>query len=279
MSRPRWKRKRMDSDSSDTSSSSDTDDIVTASSTNPNRLTQVDDVCWGWPVFPIILIAVLSVFIFGPPVVTVAVGPNKIQFPVHRRALQQTQAGQFFNRAFNNGFRESDNGNLELPEDDPDIFNHFLKWLYNSCTGPVVPGELIKACDNPQALRMYIFADKYLIFDFQDFIISELYDRMHVCKWRQAGIGRDTLAQFLASIPDSHMHKLLARWSIDDDFGTEKMSLAQKYQVDNLMDSLPGKFVRLAMREIFNVKFKRPLDFFVTWKKSEYLMRKIDKSK
>lgn len=234
-------------------------------------LTQIDSVCWGWPVLSIILIAVHSVFNFDPPVVTVVVGPDKTQFAVHKQALEQTQAGQFFSRAFSNGFRESHDGKLELPADDPDAFNHFVQWLYNSCTGAVHAG-LIEGCDNPQALRLYIFAHKYLIPELQDLIVFVMFDRVLLCKWRKAGIDGGTLTQFLASVPESQMHRLLSRWFIIDAFGTYGF---QKSQVDDLKDSLPDDLVRLTMREMLRVNFdKSPNERHIMGSVSDYLLRK-----
>ncbi|KAK7746627.1 hypothetical protein SLS53_001812 [Cytospora paraplurivora] len=269
MSASQRKRKRSYLVTSDTSVPSDTDDVPLASSTGSNRKVSKTKA----------MEQETNVIVFGPPVVKVAVGPNKTQFAVHKQSLDLAQAGRFFNQAFNNGIRESHTGHLELLEDDPDAFKFFLKWLYGSCIDPsitMVPKDLLRDCDNPRVLRLYTFAHKYLIHDLEDFTMSELYDRLYRCDWRNTGIDGDTITHFLDRVsPESHMHKLLAMRFIKDALSAQVSNEADEKNVDDFVGSLPDRFVQLITREIFKVKFNSYVVPTMIWgKKSDYLLRK-----
>lgn len=121
-----------------------------------------------------------SASVFNSPVVTIAVGPNKVAYFVHEQALARAKAGLFFNRACTNGFREAQTRYLELPEDDPGAFEVFAEWLYGTCwLGEIeAVGNMLFEYSPPQLLRNYIFAHKYLVRGLQDNITSEMYDRM-----------------------------------------------------------------------------------------------------
>lgn len=60
--------------------------------------------------------------------VIVKVGVEKRPFTVHKGIL--CKAAPYFRAALEGGFKEAQNHELELSEDDPAVFKHFLLWSY-----------------------------------------------------------------------------------------------------------------------------------------------------
>lgn len=193
---------------------------------------------------------------------------------MHEQVLAKREAGRFFNRVFTNGFQETQTRYLELPEDDPDAFDVFLKWLYGSYrTGNIEAfTELFRDCDGTQLIRYYILAHKYLIDGLQDHIISALYD-MTGLLWCEVAISRNILEQFLASIPDSHLHRLLSRWFIYDTCITARDQ--PEVGIDNSVDELPEEFLRLVTKGMFKGETPDETDTFADFggEKRDYLLR------
>ncbi|KAI9848943.1 MAG: hypothetical protein M1838_000323, partial [Thelocarpon superellum] len=77
-------------------------------------------------------------------------------FSVHRLLL--TRSSKFFASAFNGDFKEAQIKTLHLPEDDPEIFKKFLKWLYGQ---PLVNAAAIASTGLFETLAaLYVFAEK-----------------------------------------------------------------------------------------------------------------------
>ncbi|KAK2607720.1 hypothetical protein N8I77_006381 [Diaporthe amygdali] len=113
---------------------------------------------------------------FGSRIVTFLVGPEKVRFCVHESIFSQAEAGKFFNTAFTNGFLETSTGLMELPEDGPDEFQCFLRWLYGTWMEPKEFSICWAELEFSQQIRLYAFAHKYTIDDLQNAIICDLHD-------------------------------------------------------------------------------------------------------
>lgn len=219
--------------------------------------------------------------IFNSQVVTILVGPNKTQYFVHEQALARAEAGEFFNKIFTNGFKEEHTKCLELPEDDADAFRGFVAWLYSECVSPVAASGSTanfvarQGADPDRLLRIYILAHKYMITKLQDVVVSKMYDRMQSSSWPELHFDQDTLEEFLAGVPSSHMHTLLARCIIDSAFEARSRNIDQT-ELDIMMSRLPDGFVRLMAREMFNInRLVDQLSHGEIWGlKSKYLLKR-----
>jgi len=87
-------------------------------------------------------------------------------------------ASPVFNAAFNGGFSESFKRSMNLPEDDPEVFERLVQWLYWKAYDlpPFVKG----ASGDAQIMfmrlaRLYVAADKYGIIDLK----NDVLDRLH----------------------------------------------------------------------------------------------------
>jgi BTB/POZ domain len=104
--------------------------------------------------------------------VTIIVGADNTAFYVHKALL--TQESTFFRAAFTGGFQEAITNTMNMPDDLPEVFEDFLKWLYacNSSSIMVEAGDKVpKAGIHHEPLRksaelysrllkLYILADK-----------------------------------------------------------------------------------------------------------------------
>jgi hypothetical protein len=102
----------------------------------------------------------------GEDIVTIFIGPEKCKFVLHKKLLCRLP---FFDHAFNDGFKETVNGSMGLPEDEPDVFSIFVHWLYR---GSVPSITCQKDLDN--LLSLYIFSEKLCLDDFCDSVLDEI---------------------------------------------------------------------------------------------------------
>ncbi|KAF5877974.1 uncharacterized protein Bfra_000139 [Botrytis fragariae] len=81
----------------------------------------------------------------GYELVTIIVGKEKRKFAVHKQLICESVA--YFRGAFSvGGFKESQDCSMDIPEDEPGVFEYFMHWLYR--------GTL---------LGVYIFAEKLCV--------------------------------------------------------------------------------------------------------------------
>jgi hypothetical protein len=60
--------------------------------------------------------------------VNVYVGPKRAKWYLHEDLLCKTS--QFFRSTLKGSFKEASDAHIELPEDDADSFDVFVRWLY-----------------------------------------------------------------------------------------------------------------------------------------------------
>lgn len=100
--------------------------------------------------------------------VNVKVGPQAVQFEVHRGLLCYQSA--YFNSCLNSTFKEAREKAVTLDDEDPKIFKRFFAWLY---TGKLLyDEETVEKVPYGELLRSYIFAEKRLAPRFQNACID-----------------------------------------------------------------------------------------------------------
>ncbi len=103
------------------------------------------------------------------PCAKVTVGKHPIQrtFYIHKPVLEAK--AEFFRACLNGNFAESENdGVIELPDDDPEVFGYVVNWLY----GRPARG---KANITPFTLiDLYVFVDKLMIEDLKNEAVDML---------------------------------------------------------------------------------------------------------
>lgn len=110
----------------------------------------------------------------GASFVTLLVGPDKIVYNVHQDIL--CDASKVLKAAFSGDFKESSDRSISLEDEEPDVVEHMIRWLYS---GKI---HLIKAVSSQTAHSCYwqlaklnTLADKYDMVHLKNSIVDELY--------------------------------------------------------------------------------------------------------
>ena len=115
--------------------------------------------------------------------VALIVGPERLHVTVHKDLLCKETA--YFKKVFASGFKEGEDKTISMPEDDPDIVDIFLKWLYGDeqATTFMAMFDSIDMCgadfddkDFLEVLELFFFADKYGVKRLNDHLIDCFYN-------------------------------------------------------------------------------------------------------
>lgn len=149
-------------------------------------------------------------------------------------------------KALTNGTTNFSFDVLVIPDDDPKDFEIFVKWLYGICVGACSAKEFISSVvtDTQGRLSVYAFAHKYRCSELRDIIMSDMYDCVSRGRNFVTELSRDSLEQFVTSVPKSYMHTLLAKWIAKD------LSLGDVKNEDAAFDIVPNDLLRMVMREM-----------------------------
>lgn len=90
--------------------------------------------------------------------VHVKVGTDKKTFIIHKGLLCQKSA--YFNAALNGSFEEALAGEIDLPEEEPEIFEIVYHWLYSDKLTETEDGRDV-TCSSDTLIDLYIFGEKY----------------------------------------------------------------------------------------------------------------------
>jgi len=106
--------------------------------------------------------------------VQVKLGPDKEVFTIHKNLLCNTAT--YFKTALNGSFKEAQEQSIEMPEDDPTMFECFQVWIY---TGSIVgANETENDVETLTLVKIYTFAERLNIIDLQNVAMHLLIDRV-----------------------------------------------------------------------------------------------------
>lgn len=141
--------------------------------------------------------------------VTLVVGEAETAFQVHEAEL--FEASPVFKAAFNSNFRESSERKMNLPEDDPDIFNLMVEWLYSHRYDILQPtGDKIRDEGRfMEPMRLYVLADKYGMTSLKGCIANIIFKTLK--PGNVTGPSIETIAYAYQNVPQtSGIRRLLA---------------------------------------------------------------------
>lgn len=112
--------------------------------------------------------------------VTVYVGPGKQEYTAHKEVLTEIK---FFAACLDSGFRESKENEMSLPEEEPEIFEKILEYLYQDKieAEQFTSTEVSNAEDSRQEtdttmlmarVRVWVAADEYCREPYQNHIMD-----------------------------------------------------------------------------------------------------------
>jgi BTB/POZ domain len=116
--------------------------------------------------------------------VTILVGPKRKRYIVHKDLI--CEKSEYFAKAFNeNCFKEGIEKEMYLPEDEPDAFDLFIRWLYNSrldCKAFCVEGKSSAEIHAPRwalmstLISLYILTDKVCLEELKNTVMDNFKD-------------------------------------------------------------------------------------------------------
>ena len=108
--------------------------------------------------------------------VHVTVGPDKKAFAFHKNLL--CNSAPFFRAALDGNFKEAQKQSIEMPEDDPEVFNYFQLWLY---TGSILEEhETATDVEDLMLAKIWISAEALNISELQNVAMNLLIDRADI---------------------------------------------------------------------------------------------------
>ena len=82
---------------------------------------------------------------------------------VHIPKYKLCGASDFFRLAFTSDFREGEEQTMDFPDEDVDIFDMFLEWLYKKSITDFLPIHDFTARHLTQSIDLYNLADKFQV--------------------------------------------------------------------------------------------------------------------
>ncbi|KAK4223026.1 hypothetical protein QBC38DRAFT_447717 [Podospora fimiseda] len=113
---------------------------------------------------------------FSGRVIKMLIGPEKKEWNIHESLL--LDVSEFFIKTLKGSFKESKEGLIEFPEEEVGIFGHFVNWLYVKASGGLKhlgTAEIRNEAEMLVVLKVSIFANKYLITEFEDDLVRVLH--------------------------------------------------------------------------------------------------------
>ena len=143
------------------------------------------------------------------PTVTLIVGESRTMFQVHEAVL--FNVSPVFRAGFTSDFKERAERQMSLPEDDAELFNLMVEWLYSRHydISPPTGERIIDHARFMEPTRLYVLADKYAVTKLKNDIAETVFNAMKL--GGTAGPSIDTIAYAYQNAPrTSGIRKLLA---------------------------------------------------------------------
>lgn len=109
------------------------------------------------------------------PIVTIHVGKSRAAFHVHMNHV--CRVSPVLKSAFTGKFKETAEKSMDLPENDPDVFELFLQWVYEkTCQLPA--GDINEEIDKRymQLAQLYVLADQLLVIELKNYVIDLYFE-------------------------------------------------------------------------------------------------------
>ena len=135
------------------------------------------------------------------------VGPDKVKWALPENVL--CSCSDFFKQALRGQFKES-SGHIELPEDDPVAFEHFIRSVYSVHMGNQ-PEAQLRELPTSQVIDVYLLAYKYLNVIFQDASIGVVWRDLKADCLKSRSEYYSIVDVFAKTLKSSKMRLLLAR--------------------------------------------------------------------
>lgn len=119
-------------------------------------------------------------------------GPNEESFSIHEKLI--SSCSPFFDTALEGPWKEASEHSVKLPEDEPEVFTLYVRWLYSGQINPLsdqaglnkITGDKLKLTgkeladhEYTQLFKACFLADKLLDTGFHDAVIRAVLNKMN----------------------------------------------------------------------------------------------------
>lgn len=186
--------------------------------------------------------------------VTIRVGCPPTDFIIHEEILKSATESRFFQVAFTNGFKETETGALELPEDDAQAVQVLLNWIYGTVMGFVDCDKtgFFETLDAFNLVKLYVLACRYTLNVLHDALITYLWNKSCSTCWLSMGLNGEILSYLEANtINDCPLNNLLVAWMADDALQAKSAPLGDLHST---FEAIPEQMLRAAFLQINRAK-------------------------
>lgn len=197
-------------------------------------------------------------------VVTIRVGSPPTDLLIHEEVLKKATESRFFQVAFTNGFKETETGVLELPEDDAQATQVLLHWIYGSVIGfgTCSKAGFLEALDVLTIAKLYVLACKYSLGILHDTIMDFLVAKSYSKCWLEMGFTGEVLSYLEANTTrDCPLSKLLVSWITDQALQVPDGEVVKVSNIDHLSSAfevMPEWLVRAVVTHVIRAGFDTP---------------------
>lgn len=166
-------------------------------------------------------------------VVTILVGPEEAPFHVHKALL--SSKSKYFKAAFEGSFKEASEKKIRLRDEDPELFPHYILWVYNYAVelpGPDDEADFAMG----EWCHLCVLAEKLGSEALQNLVMDKL------CQHTANGMDRVVTAKTInfvwgATLPGSGLRKILVdlvAWQCYSDHQPDLVDATPEYLCDVL---------------------------------------------
>lgn len=157
----------------------------------------------------------------------IIVGGEQATFYVYRNVI--CNSSPFFKAALSGTFKEAGEGKVVLPEDDPEVFEQFLQWIYTKAYNlpPLANISSENLCKQSwQYVRLYVFAEKTQVQLLKDHILRHLF-KFHQRHSKVRSLTYDCVEfAYGHTPPESNLRKLLVAMFVWNEAEIESTAIA-----------------------------------------------------
>lgn len=154
----------------------------------------------------------------------------------------------YWQAIFNNGFKETGTGVLELPEHDADVFEVFIRWAYSITIGDD-PDDFksLEDCSASILIKTYALAEYFMIRTLSNAVIRAMWRKTGTERWWNVRFTSDAF-EYYERRPQQGccMDNLLIDWMVTDFIGT----MNTRPEVDHDNNGVPERLVRAVLKVI-----------------------------
>lgn len=155
--------------------------------------------------------------------------------------MKEATDSDYWRAVFANGFKETRTGVLELPEEDAEAFDCFVKWVYGVASGFNSDNDqFFTTASVENLIKFYALAEYFMVKELADAVITDMWDQAQSeWTWFREYVTAEAIEYFQSRTKRGcGMEKLLADLALKCTFGRIKHDSFEDADTTDLPDWL-----------------------------------------